>query len=154
MMDCFRMWLICTVAFSFERHSLLVPSPGGSVSYTPSTANTCSSSVRSVHAFATSSCLSGQSRRKTYWIWRPRMPPFLLMSSTNTLMIFSSSPWVLSMNCSRHLKSTTANAILIDVLVTPRNESVSSADDTDDDAPDEPVDAAFLLSLLHALTNS
>jgi hypothetical protein len=46
--------------------------------------------------------------------------------------------------------------ILIDVFVTPRNESVSSADDTEDDdvAPDDPVDDVFFLSLLHAAAKS
>src|SRR5438105_668939 len=109
----------------------------------------------SVHSFATSSCFSGHDRWNTYSSLRPRTPPFLFTSSTKTLMIFSSSPWVLSMNCSRHLKSTTTNAILIEVLVTPRNESVSSADETEDEdvAPDDPVAAVFL-SLLHALSNS
>src|SRR4051812_1026261 len=79
------------------------------------------------------------------------MPPFLFTSSTMTLMIFSSSPWLLSMNCSRHLKSTTTNATLIDVFVTPLNESVSAADA--DDEPDPPPDDVFL-SLLHAVNTS
>src|SRR5580765_8712612 len=79
------------------------------------------------------------------------MPPFLFTSSTMTLMIFSSSPWLLSMNCSRHLKSTTTNATLIEVFVTPRNESVSAAEA--DDEPDPPPEDVFL-SLLHAVKTS
>src|SRR6478672_8856953 len=55
------------------------------------------------------------------------------------------------MNCSRHLKSTTTNATLIEVFVTPRNESVSAADA--DDEPDPPPEDVFL-SLLHAVKTS
>src|SRR5687768_4000351 len=67
-------------------------------------------------------------------------------------MIFSSSPWLLSMNCSRHLKSTTTNAILIVVAVTPRKESVKGA--FEDDADPEPVVDADFLSSLHAAITS
>src|SRR3954470_24624719 len=60
-------------------------------------------------------------------------------------MIFSASPWLKSMNCSMHLKSTTPTPIFSSVAVMPRNDAVSAA-------LDDAFDVLAFLSLLHAAT--
>ena len=84
-------WPMWMTLCSFVRH--IWPWPVKSMN-TPSTAKTLSSSVHEVHSDSGSGFPPGIGGYFLYTgtILRPSMPPFLLMSSTNTLLIASVSP--------------------------------------------------------------